>query len=224
MEIVQDLRIKNTLKGNNLSKVKELAKYIKENFKDVDVADIKINILKNPTYHNSESYVFFDYKVDSFELKTPSETTIEKVTDELLDNFPKESQHLLNQESDWGTVCLSYSDNDVTHPYVKEILKEQTAYLESCDIVNEALTFWLSPASILYTHTDGSKDSPMYSLLVNIESNNSVKLKVDDRIIDMGLYDAFIFDATNSPHALWNPSADNWSFICIRLEKNLFES
>jgi len=224
MDIKQDIGVKKVLEGDALSKVKELVTYVKSHFKNLDVDDIKENILKNPTYDDFESWSFLHYKDNIAHLTSSCETASDELTEELLCRFPKESQYLLKQESEWRVIYSYHADYDWPHPYVKNLLKEQNLYLDKCDIAREALIFWFSPSSILPTHTDGDDGRPNYSLLVNIKSNDVVKLKVDDRVDNMGLYDAYIFDATNSPHALWNPSDEDWLFICIRLERHLFDS
>ena len=45
MDIKQDIGVKKVLEGDALSKVKELVTYVNSHFKNLDVNDIKENIL-----------------------------------------------------------------------------------------------------------------------------------------------------------------------------------
>lgn len=217
---------------DTLQKLENVVTEIKSQFSSVDFyKDCKNLIDKDNFKSEYESYVLIEVQNKQVRYYTPSKHIFEDLTDEDfndVDDHPVECHHLIHKDMkmDFSLVYLYDRDKDLLPNILKQNFSKQIAYIENSKLFKEEILFHFSPEGILNTHTDGIEEDPNYSFIINIccEEDCGI-MKVNDRIINLGNKEAFIFDATRNPHALWNLSkTQNWFFVVLRIAPELFHS
>lgn len=215
-----------------LQQLKDVVTTVKSQFLSVDFYKDCKDLIDIENFKSEyESYVLIEIKNQQALYNTPRERSCETLTTEDFDNpddHPPECHHLIHKdmEMDFSLVYLYNRGKDILPGVLKQNFSEEISYIENTELFKEEMLFHFSPQGILNTHTDGNQKDPNYSFIINIccEKDCGI-MKVNDRIINLGNKEAFIFDATKNPHALWNLSkTQNWFFVVLRLEPNLFYS